>query len=57
MSRMAAGGMLAFLPASGRRVTSGALGYFASVKTMFWVYFLLIWGGIAYFSVIGLTHH
>jgi hypothetical protein len=27
------------------------------VKTMFWLYFVLIWAGIAYFSVIGLTHH
>jgi hypothetical protein len=28
-----------------------------SVKTMFWLYFVLIWAGIVYFSVIGLTHH
>jgi hypothetical protein len=33
------------------------MGYPAVVKAMFWVYFVLIWGGIVYFSVIGLTHH
>jgi len=39
------------------RVTSREQGYSRSVKTMFWVYFVLIWAGIVYFSVIGLTHH
>jgi hypothetical protein len=33
------------------------MGYRRSVKTMFWLYFVLIWGGIVYFSVIGITHH
>jgi hypothetical protein len=27
------------------------------VKAMFWLYFVMIWAGIVYFSVIGLTHH
>jgi hypothetical protein len=27
------------------------------MKSMFWVYLVLIWGGIVYFSVIGITHH
>jgi hypothetical protein len=27
------------------------------MKAMFWLYLVLIWGGIAYFSVIGITHH
>jgi hypothetical protein len=27
------------------------------VKAMFWLYFVLVWSGIVYFSVIGLTHH
>jgi hypothetical protein len=33
------------------------MGYRPSVKAMFWLYFVLIWTGIVYFSVIGLTHH
>jgi hypothetical protein len=33
------------------------MGYPRRVKAMFWLYFVLIWAGIAYFSVIGLTHH
>jgi hypothetical protein len=45
------------MPVSDPRITSTATGYPGSVKTMFWVYFVLIWGGIVYFSVIGLTHH
>jgi hypothetical protein len=45
------------VPASGVRVTSVEAGYPRRVKTMFWVYFVLIWAGIVYFSVIGLTHH
>jgi hypothetical protein len=28
-----------------------------TMKTMFWLYFVMIWAGIVYFSVIGLTHH
>jgi hypothetical protein len=39
------------------RVTSASRGYAPFVKVMFWVYFVLIWAGIVYFSVIGLTHH
>jgi hypothetical protein len=27
------------------------------VKAVFWVYLVLIFGGLAYFIVIGLTHH
>jgi hypothetical protein len=27
------------------------------MKAMFWLYLVLIWGGIVYFSVIGLSHH
>jgi hypothetical protein len=27
------------------------------VRVMFLIWFVLIFGGIAYFSVIGLTHH
>jgi hypothetical protein len=39
------------------RVTSGSAGYSRRVKLMFWLYFVMIWAGIVYFSVIGLTHH
>jgi hypothetical protein len=28
-----------------------------AVKAMFWIYLVLVWTGIVYFSVIGLTHH
>ena len=28
-----------------------------AMKTMFWIYFTVAWGGIIYFSIIGLTHH
>ena len=28
-----------------------------SMKAVFWIYVLLICAGLAYFSVIGLTHH
>ncbi|MEA2457381.1 MAG: hypothetical protein QOC95_353 [Thermoleophilaceae bacterium] len=27
------------------------------MKTMFWLYLIVVWSGIVYFSVIGLTHH
>jgi hypothetical protein len=26
-------------------------------KVVFWTYLVLIWGGLAYFIVIGLSHH
>jgi hypothetical protein len=29
----------------------------AVVKTMFWLYLVLVWTGIVYFAAIGLTHH
>jgi hypothetical protein len=38
-------------------VTSAWPGYARNVKVMFWLYFVMIWAGIVYFSVIGLTHH
>jgi hypothetical protein len=61
MSRMAAGGMSASLPASlaaeTRRVAAGAASTLAVVKTMFWLYLVLVWTGIVYFAAIGLTHH
>jgi hypothetical protein len=28
-----------------------------AMKLMFWLYFVIAWGGIVYFSIIGLTHH
>jgi hypothetical protein len=45
------------VPASNPRVTSVSTGYAPAVKAMFWLYFVMIWAGIVYFSVIGLTHH
>jgi hypothetical protein len=39
------------------RVPADALLTLWRVKTMFWLYLVLVWGGIVYFSVIGLTHH
>jgi hypothetical protein len=29
----------------------------AGLKLIFWTYLVLIFGGLAYFIVIGLTHH
>ena len=50
MSRMAAGGTGTLLPVWGTR-------YVTSVRLMFIVYSVTIFSGLAYFIVIGLTHH
>jgi hypothetical protein len=38
-------------------VPAGARLSLRGVKAMFWLYLVMVWGGIVYFSVIGLTHH
>ena len=36
---------------------TGTEGYVASVRALFWIYSTVIALGLAYFIVIGLTHH